>query len=400
GLASPTVLLLLLAGCASQGSADRYLLERVDDTAIAQLYADGFAELSPQDRVLCYHLAEAAIAVRDIFLDQRFAYNLELRDVLEEPVVHRDALEPAARAEIERFTKLFWVHNGIHHNLSTRKMPFHLDLEAFLAAAEAARADGAVLPAESRLRELHVVIENPDRFVSVTAKAEGADPVADSANNLYVGVTLADLEGFDERHPLNSRVVQAADGAIVEEVYRMGDPERGIPPGRYAEQIAAVVGHLEHAAAVAPPATRDALEKLIRYYESGDPADWHAFGTAWVADTESNVDFVNGFVEVYLDARGQKGAWEALVHYVDREKTAAIERLAAEAQWFEDRMPWDPEFRKPNVRGITARAIEVVTETGDSGPITPIGINLPNEADIRQEHGSKSVNLANVVEAY
>ncbi|MBI5851748.1 MAG: peptidase M49 [Planctomycetes bacterium] len=407
-LPSPVVAALamtVLVSCSSSpspASERKVLLERVDDTAIAQLWADGFAQLTPRDRALCYHLAQAAIAGRDIFLDQRFAYALEIRDVLEELFVHAAALEPAAAAELARYTKLFWVHGGIHHNLSTRKLPFHLSLDGFLAAAARARQDGAKLPDDARLRVLFDVMTNERTFESVTSKAtdDGADPVRDSANNLYVGVTSADLERFEERHPLNSRVVKQADGTLVEEVYRMGDPSSGIPPGRYATEIARIVGHLRDALAVAPPATKIALEKLIRFYATGDFADWHAYGVAWVADTRSVVDNVNGFVEVYLDARGRKGAWEAVVSFVDVARTAAIERLAQQAQWFENRMPWDEEFKKPNVRGITARAISVVTETGDSGPITPIGINLPNEEDIRQQHGSKSVNLSNVVEAY
>ena len=400
--------LAALGSCASTGDrpgqqADsRVLLDRVGDTAIAQLRADGFHELTPAERVLCYHLTEAAIAGRDICLDQRFAYALQIRAVLEEMFVHRSAMDTTAREELERYTKLFWVHSGIHHNLSTRKLPFGLTEPQFLAAAEQARADGAELPESDRLRYLHDILTNPATFVSVTSKAteDGADPVRDSANNLYVGVTSAELATFTEKYPLNSRVVKLADGSIVEEVYRMGDDARSIPPGRYAKEISAIVDHLEQAAVVAPAKTRKALEHLIRFYKSGDPADWHDFGVAWVQDNDSNVDFINGFIEVYLDARGQKGAWEAVVQFVDKKKTEAIKRLATQAQWFEDRMPWDAEFKKKSVVGITARAIEVVTETGDTGPISPIGINLPNESDIRQQYGSKSVNLANVVEAY
>ena len=201
---SAPVLVALLSACAStpsgsqQSGENKAFLERVDDTTIAQLRADGFAQLPRQDRLLCYHLVQAAIAGRDIFLDQRFAYALEIRDVLEELYVHDKALPEASRKEIERFTKLFWVHSGIHHNLSTLKMPFHLDADAFLAACVLARKDGAKLPTIDRLRFLHDVITNPSTFVSVTSKsaADGADPVRDSCNNLYVGVTSADLEHF------------------------------------------------------------------------------------------------------------------------------------------------------------------------------------------------------------
>ena len=151
---------------------------------------------------------------------------------------------------------------------------------------------------------------------------------------------------------------------------------------------------------VAPEPTSKALQHLIEYNETGENAAWRAFNIAWVADKDSPVDMILGFVEVYMDARGIKGSWEAVVSFRDESKTGAIEALAEQAQWFEDRMPWEPRFRKPEVKGISARAISVVTETGDSGPVTPIGINLPNEADIRQNYGSKSVNLSNVVDAY
>ena len=182
------------------------------------------------------------------------------------------------------------------------------------------------------------------------------------------------------------------DGKLVEEVYRVG--------GRYDAQIRAIIGHLKDAEAVAPPATANALRKLITFYESGAVADRVAYDIAWVEDDDAPVDTINGFIEVYMDPRGVKGSYEAAVFYVDREKTEAIRKIAAEAQWFEDHMPYDPAYRKPNVKGITANAIEVIVETGDSGPVTPIGINLPNDQDVREDHGSKSVSLANVIAAY
>ena len=144
----------------------------------------------------------------------------------------------------------------------------------------------------------------------------------------------------------------------------------------------------------------NALRALIKFYQTGETTDREAYDIAWVQDKASPVDTINGFIEVYLDARGIKGAWEALVFYVNHEKTAEIRKLAANAQWFEDRMPWDPKYRKQGVQGITANAIDVVIETGDSGPVTPVGINLPNDQAIREQHGSKSVSLSNVNEAY
>jgi dipeptidyl-peptidase-3 len=208
---------------------------------------------------------------------------------------------------------------------------------------------------------------------------------------LYVGATMKDLEGKTEDHALNSRVVKK-DGALVEEVYRVG--------GRYDAQISAIIQHLQDAIPCATPPMADALRALIRFYQTGETKDREAYDIAWVKDKASPVDTINGFIEVYLDARGIKGGWEALVFYVNREKTSEIQKLAANAQWFEDRMPWDASYRKSGVQGITANAIDVVIETGDSGPVTPVGINLPNDQHVREQYGSKSVSLSNVNEAY
>lgn len=411
---------LIAAGCSSTApgpvAADggteagaaaerRYELERVGTTAVVQLYADGFESLSLRDKLLAYHLTQAAIAGRDIYLDQRFAYGLSLRWVLESLFLVKGQLEPAVAAEVDRYCKLFWVHSGIHDNLTTQKNLLNLTWEQFAGACEIAARNGHALGLRELaplrdLREVHAVLTDPATFRSVTDKSteHGNDPLAASCNNLYVGVTSKDLEGFVEQNGLNSRLVKH-DGALVEQVYRAGDGDR-VPPGRYAEALAKVNEHLRQALAFAPLPTQAALRKLIRYNETGDLADWRAFNIAWVQDKDSAVDFTIGFVEVYLDPRGIKGSWEGIVSFRDEVRTKSIAALAADAPWFEARMPWDERWKKPDVKGIAARAICVVTETGDSGPITPVGINLPNEADVRQEYGSKSVNLANVVDAY
>jgi dipeptidyl-peptidase-3 len=202
---------------------------------------------------------------------------------------------------------------------------------------------------------------------------------------------MADLDGFEEHHALNSRLVKR-DGRLVEEVYRVG--------GKYSAAIEAIAGHLESAIPFATDTMARALGALITFYQTGDNADREAYDIAWVQDKASPVDTINGFVEVYLDARSIKGAWEALVFYVNLEKTTQIRTIAQHAQWFEDRMPWDPKYRKKGVQGVTASAIDVVVETGDSGPVTPVGINLPNDQKIRERYGSKSVSLSNVNEAY
>jgi len=234
---------------------------------------------------------------------------------------------------------------------------------------------------------------DPDVDAIVTSKSPGAgrDILTVSANNLYDGVTLGDLEGFRERYPLNSRLVKRG-GQLVEEVYRAG--------GRYGRQIEEIVRHLEAAVPYATAPMAEALHALTRAYRTGEAADREAYDIAWVRDKDSPVDTINGFIEVYLDARGVKGAWGAMVFFVNHDRTEAIRALARHAQWFEDHMPWDPRYRKAGVTGISANAIDVVVECGDSGPLTPIGVNLPNDERVREKHGSKSVSLVNVMEAY
>ncbi|MCA8964301.1 MAG: peptidase M49 [Planctomycetes bacterium] len=394
------------AGFDDFGSQRKYELGRVDTTAIVQLYADGFDQLKLSDKILAYHLAQAAIAGRDIAIDQRFAYDLAIRYVLESLWLVREELPADVRAEVERYTQLFWVHNGIHNNLSTKKELLRLDRAQFDAAIGVAQKKGMVFDAAhlapaKNLDQIHAICTDAHSYVSVTDKSPegGGDPVAASCNNLYVGCTSADLENFTEHYGLNSRVVKRSDGTLEEQVYRSGDG-KSVPPGLYADRIAAVNGHLRDALPFAPAPTKKALELLIKYNETGESQDWRAFNIAWVQDKDSVVDFALGFIEVYLDVRGIKGAWQAVISFRNEEKTHEIAALAQQTQWFEDHMPWEARFKKAEVKGISARAISVITETGDCGPITPIGVNLPNEADIRRDYGSKSVNLSNVVAAY
>jgi dipeptidyl-peptidase III len=377
----------------------QYLLEQVGEAAVVQLYADGFAALPVDQKILIWHLYQAALAGRDIYYDQRYAHSLVIRDVLEEILTHADGIEAATLDEVARYTKLFWLNSGPHNNLTARKFVMTCAPAAFRQAAKAAAGAGARFPLadgetlDALLDRLEPILFNPDVDPIVTNKspAGGDDLLAASANNLHAGVTMADLEGFSERYPLNSRLVKQS-GRLVEEVYRVG--------GRYDREIRAIVGHLEAAIPFATPPMAEALRALVRFYKTGEAEDRIAYDIAWVNDRHSPVDTINGFIEVYMDARGMKGAWEALVYYVNREKTAGIRRLAAAAQWFEDRMPWSSEYRKQGVRGVTANAIDVVVESGESGPITPVGINLPNDQAIREHHGSKSVSLSNVTVAY
>jgi dipeptidyl-peptidase-3 len=377
----------------------KYLLERIDDAAVAQVYADGFERLPLRDQILIWHLYQAAIAGRDIFYDQRYAHNLEMREILEEILTHPAQVDPATLEEIRRYTKLFWLNTGPYNNLTARKFVLKCAPEAFAAAANAAAVAGARFPlragetVDAMLARLRPMFFDPafDPIVTNKTPGPGKDILASSANNLYVNVTMKDLEGFREKYPLDSRLVKR-NGRLVEEVYRLG--------GRYGDSIQRITQHLEAAVPYATEPMARALNALIRFYRTGETADRVAYDIAWVRDKDSPVDTINGFIEVYMDPRGIKGSWEALVFYVNPEKTEHIRKLAEAAQWFEDRMPWDPRYRKAGVHGITANAIDVVIETGDSGPITPVGINLPNDQAIRERYGSKSVSLSNVNEAY
>ncbi len=376
-----------------------YLLERVGEAAVAQLYADGFKVLPLGQKILAWHLYKAALAGRDIFYDQRYARSLEMREVLEEIVTHADGIDAGTREEIGRYTKLFWINNGPFNNLTARKFVLSCRPDAFRAAAHRAAEAGARFPLrdgeslDDLLDRLEPPFFDPSFEPVCTSKTPGAgrDILEASANNLYQGVRMADLDGFDERYGLNSRLVRAGD-RLIEEVYRID--------GLYGKEIAAIVSHLEAAVPYAAPAQARALAALVTFYRTGEVADREAYDIAWVSDRSSEVDTINGFIEVYLDARGAKGAWEGLVFYVHPEKTRAIRTLAREAQWFEDRMPWDPVYSKQGVTGVTGNAVEVVVETGHAGPVTPVGINLPNDQQVRERHGSRLVTLSNVTEAH
>jgi dipeptidyl-peptidase-3 len=412
---TPLALLFSLAACSSPVTADapapsaqpappaapadrKYLLDQVDDAAVVQLYADGFEALPLKQKTLIWHLYQAAIAGRDIFIDQRHRDALAMREIIEPIVAFPKNVDPATLAEVERYTKLFWLNNGPYNNLTSRKFVLKTTPAALKAAVMAAAKGGARFMTreetiDAKLARLEPMFFDPNVDPIVTNKTPGAgrDILQASANNLYSNVSMADLKGFTEKYGLNSRLVKQ-DGKLKEEVYRINE--------RYGPYITEIVRHLEAAKPFAEPPMAKALDALIKFYRTGEEADRKAYDIAWVQDKDSPVDTINGFIEVYLDARGVKGAWEGLVFYVNREKTQRIKTLASNAQWFEDRMPWQPKYRKRNVQGIVANAIDVVIETGDSGPVTPIGINLPNDQEIREKYGSKSVALSNVNEAY
>jgi dipeptidyl-peptidase III len=379
-------------------STRKYLLEQIDDASVIQLYADQFAALSLREKTLVWHLSRAALAGRDIFYDQKHRNALEMRRVLEAILSHSQGVDPTTLAELQRYTKLFWLNTGPYNNLTARKFVLKITPPALAAAAKASASAGASFPTQPNesvdqlLTRLGPMFFEPNVDPIVTNKTPGTgkDILSSSANNLYSGVTLADLRGFTEKYGLNSRLVKH-NGRLVEEVYRVG--------GRHDKEIRQIIGHLDAAIPFASEPMANALRALIQWYKTGENEDRVKYDIAWVADQSSPVDTINGFIEVYMDPRGIKGSWEGIVFYVNKQKTERIQKFANNAQWFEDHMPYDAKYRKNDVKGIVANAIDVVIETGDSGPVTPIGINLPNDQRIREQYGSKSVSLSNVREA-
>jgi len=385
---------------AGSGDTRKYLLETVDDAAIVQYYADGFDKLPLREKTLVFHLYQAALAGRDIFIDQKHRNALEMRGVFEAILTHAQGIDAGTLQEIQRYAKLFWVNNGPYINLTARKFVMNVKPDAFADAARKAAQAGASFPVlngetlDALLARLQPMFFDPEFEPIVTNKTPGPgkDILTSSANNLYAGgVSTADLKGFTEKYALNSRLVKS-NGRLSEEVYRVG--------GRYSAQISEIVKHLEAAIPFASEPMANALRALIQWYRTGEDADRAKYDIAWVADKDSPVDTINGFIEVYLDPRGVKAQWEGLVFYVNQDKTAVIRKFADNAQWFEDHMPFDAKYRKPMVKGIVANAIDTVVEAGDSGPITPVGINLPNDQKVREQYGSKSVSLSNISEAY
>jgi len=353
----------------------------------------------PCSTTLIWHLSQAALAGRDIYIDQKHRNALEMRGILDQIVAHPQGIDPATFAEVQRYTKYFWINNGPYNNLTARKFVLKTTPEAFAAAAKAAQAAGATFAQseetlDAMLKRLEPMFFDPNFDPSVTTKAPppGKDILTASANNLYAGgVTMNDVKGFTEKYGLNARLVKA-NGKLTEEVYKID--------GRYSKQITEIVRHLNDAIPFATEPMQNALRALIQWYRTGEQSDREKYDIAWVEDKASPVDTINGFIEVYLDPRGIKGAWEGLVFAINPEKTKTIKTIGDNAQWFEDRMPYDAKYRKSNVKGIIANAIDIIVETGDSGPVTPVGINLPNDQRIREQYGSKSVSLSNILEAY
>ncbi|HHG83335.1 MAG TPA: dihydrofolate reductase, partial [Bacteroidetes bacterium] len=386
----------------------KWMTEQVADIRILRYKVPGFESLPLAQKELLYYLSEAAISGRDIIYDQNYKHNLYVRYTLENILQTYSGEKSGDNwVAFTTYLKRVWFSNGIHHHYSTKKMPPEFSFAYFTDLVNNSDASGFPLQGEETvadlLTKLEPIIFDPEVDKMRVNKANGVDIIAESANNYYEGVTQKEVEAFyaaksdpTDKTPvsygLNSKLVKE-NGKLVEKVWKVG--------GMYSKSIEKVVFWIRKAAEVAENAQqKKAFTLLAEYYETGDLKKFDEYSIAWVGETKSDIDVINGFIEVYGDAKGYRGAFESVVQINDPEASKRIAAISQDAQWFEDNSPIMDNHKKAEVKGISARVINVVMESGDASPSTPIGINLPNANWIRAEHGSKSVNLANIVQAF
>ena len=402
----------LLSGCAGSNQNNEpqaeqpWQVDRFADIQVLRYEVPAFEQLSLQQKQLIYHLVEAAQWGRDILWDQNCRYNLPIRAICEAVYTHYQGdKEDAQWKAFEQYMKQIWFANGIHHHYSNAKFQPGFTQEWFNEQVGA-------LPEQDGLGAVILAAANPDleramfdsTYMAIKVnQADGVDVIQTSATNFYQGLSQKEVEAYyrklrnpNETMPvmwgLNSQLAKV-DGKIVENTWKVG--------GMYGETISHIVEHLQAAVEFAEnDKQRAVIESLIKFYTTGDLKDFDDYSILWVNDLDSKVDFINGFIEVYGDPIGMRGSWEAMVNFKDSANTARTEVISDNAQWFEDHSPVDPRFRKPKVKGVTAKVITAAILAGDSYPSTPIGINLPNSNWIRAQHGSKSVSIDNITAAY
>ena len=409
-----TVAATLLTSCGGSktttAEADKfdYTVEQFADLQILRYKVPGFEELTLKQKELIYYLTEAALEGRDILFDQNGKYNLRIRRMLEAVYTNYqgDKTTPDFK-NMEVYLKRVWFSNGIHHHYGTEKFVPNFSQE-FLKQAVLG-IDAQLLPlakgqtAEQLCAELFPVIFDPTVMPKRVNQADGEDLVLTSACNYYDGVTQKEAESFysalkdpkDETpvsYGLNSRLVKE-NGKLEEKVWKVG--------GLYTQAIEKIVYWLKKAEGVAEnEAQKAVITKLIQFYETGNLKDFDEYAILWVKDLDSRIDFVNGFTESYGDPLGMKASWESIVNFKNLEASERTHTISDNAQWFEDNSPVDSRFKKDKVKGVSAKVITAAMLAGDCYPSTPIGINLPNSNWIRHIHGSKSVTIENITEAY
>ena len=381
----------------TQDTDFHYLLDEFADLKVIRFRVPGWDNLSLRQKEYAYHLSEAAKLGRDITWDQYCKWNLPIRHVVEDILNEYEGDRECA--DFQNFTvyaKRLFFANGIHHHYSEDKFFPECPKEYFQSLMEAV-GDG------EQATELLEVIYSPDIYPQRRSTSKTGDIVELSAVNFYDGVTREEVDKYynsmmdpNDKTPisygLNTKVVKE-DGKVVEKPWKVG--------GIYGPALEKICAELEKAAAVAETdLQKEAIGKLVEYYRTGDLKTWDDFNIDWVQDTVGTIDFINGFIEDYDDPLGRKATWEGYVNMKDSAASARTEVLSANAQWFEDNSPVDPRFRKPHVKGVSAKVVEGITLAGATYPATPIGINLPNADWIRRDYGSKSVTIANITHAY
>jgi len=379
------------------------LVDRVGSTGFLQLHADSFNSLDPKQKELAFWLWQASVAIDPIIYDQMSRYGIRQKRLLEEIVSRPEGIDPAAEKKIVDFTKLFWSARGNHNDMTSQKFLPEFTYEDLQKAAAQAFKNGAFRTAyadlppltsaeavDKEVEDLKQSLFDPDFGPMITAKSPrgGKDIIQGSANTFYTGITLADLKDFKAKYPLNSRLVKGPDGQLKEEVYRAGTPDGSVPSGLYAVYLKKANDMLANAQKVADPKQAVVIGDLIRYYQTGEFADWLRFGQDWVQDN-STVDFDNGFIEIYRDAAGQKGSSQSFVTITDKPLTEKMVKLAENAEYFEQHAPWLPQYKKTQFTPPTVKAVETLIESGDFH-VNTIGDNLPNENEIREKYGSKN----------
>jgi len=386
----------------------KYSVDKFADIEILRYRVPDFEKLSLKQKELVYYLNQAALEGRDIFYDQNNKHNLCVRRTLE--AVYQNYKGDRKSKEFEQMTtylKRIWMGNGIHHHYSEDK--FIPEFSSTYFANVLKTIDPSRLPlskdesVDMLIIKLTPVLFDPKLYPKRTNQSEGVDLIKTSANNYYENVTQSEVEDFYGKmknptdstpvsYGLNSKLVKK-NGILVEETYKVG--------GLYSAAITRIVGWLEKAAKVAENDKQlDVISSLIEFYRTGDLKKYDEYSINWVEDLNSQVDFVNGFTETYGDPLGMKASWESIVNFKNIEATKRTEIISANAQWFEDHSPVDKQFKKETVKGVTAKVITATILGGDCYPSTPIGVNLPNSNWIRHEHGSKSVTIENITEAY
>ena len=412
GLAATLLMTTILTtGCGDRNTADttadgfQWQIDRFDDINVLRYQVPDFDSLTPRQKQFIYYLSQAAVSGRDILFDQNCKYNLPVRRTLEAIYTTYDGDKNSADWQaFEKYLKKVWFANGVHHHYSGDKFKPEFSAEYFESLLASTPAEKLGDIRGTLLDTVKQVIFDPALYPKRVDQTAGVDMIAASACNYYDGVTQKEAEAFytaltdtTDRQPisygLNSQLVKDKDGQIAERVWSA--------EGMYGPAIREIVKWLELAAAVADTPQQEAYTRtLIEYYKTGDLKLFDRYNVAWVEDTESTVDYVNGFIENYGDPLGYKASWESTVNFKDFEATKTTQIISDNAQWFEDHSPIDPQYRKPHVKGVSAKVITVAMLGGDCYPSTPIGINLPNADWIRRDHGSKSVTIANITAAY